>query len=189
MGGSGSGTWYRWNRKRVTKDLRSVDIRSDFRNSSLHGIIGFDDEDEKKFFCWEQNFGVVNQIVSLTWTPCNYGGKRPWFLCPECGRRVAVLYAQGRSLSCRRCCNLNYPCQRQDEANRLLSKVQKIRGRLGADTDCSAPIPEKPRGMHRKTFIRLASQAEETNNRVLMSIAGSLGILGQVVDLLEDEGF
>jgi hypothetical protein len=30
--------------------------------------------------------------VELDRTACNYGGERPWWLCPECGRRCAVLY-------------------------------------------------------------------------------------------------
>src|SRR5215831_7092426 len=35
--------------------------------------------------------------VSIDWTPCNYGGSRPWFRCPVlgCGRRVAILYGGG----------------------------------------------------------------------------------------------
>jgi hypothetical protein len=30
--------------------------------------------------------------LRLTWTNCNFGGSRPWFLCDECGRRVALVY-------------------------------------------------------------------------------------------------
>ena len=38
-------------------------------------------------------------------TPCNYGGSRPWLLCPSCGRRCAVVYfgAPGGRYACRRC--------------------------------------------------------------------------------------
>jgi hypothetical protein len=33
-------------------------------------------------------------FVPLTYTPSNFGGRRPWFVCPSprCGRRVAILY-------------------------------------------------------------------------------------------------
>lgn len=43
---------------------------------------------------WED----VEEPVRLTWTPCNYGGERPWFVCPgaRCGRRVGKLYAAGK---------------------------------------------------------------------------------------------
>ena len=36
----------------------------------------------------------IEYPVLLTWTVCNYGGQRVWFLCPGkgCGRRVAILY-------------------------------------------------------------------------------------------------
>src|SRR6266581_6623083 len=36
----------------------------------------------------------VAQAITLLWTPCRYGGRRPWFRCPgitrPCGRRVGV---------------------------------------------------------------------------------------------------
>src|ERR1700722_14048018 len=39
----------------------------------------------------------TQERVCLTYTTCNYGGRRPWFICPmpECNRRVAVLYLHG----------------------------------------------------------------------------------------------
>lgn len=48
--------------------------------------------------------------VSLQTTPCNLGGVRYWFACPECRRRVGGLYlARGRrSFMCRSCANLTY---------------------------------------------------------------------------------
>ena len=48
--------------------------------------------------------------VSLETTPCNFGGVRYWFICPDCWRRVAVLYlAPGdRRFRCRHCNNLSY---------------------------------------------------------------------------------
>src|SRR5215813_12442275 len=32
------------------------------------------------------------QSLAVDWTPCRFGGERPWFLC-DCGRRVMALYA------------------------------------------------------------------------------------------------
>jgi hypothetical protein len=48
----------------------------------------------------------------LEWTPRNYGGRRPWSLCPvrSCGRRVAVLY-RGGIFACRHCHQLVYKSQ------------------------------------------------------------------------------
>ena len=41
-------------------------------------------------------------LVFLSWTLCQYGGARPWFLCPSCRRRVAILYG-GAVFACRHC--------------------------------------------------------------------------------------
>ncbi|MFA4880450.1 MAG: hypothetical protein WC650_02400 [Candidatus Doudnabacteria bacterium] len=55
--------------------------------------------------------------VELTTTPCNYGGKRYWFICPltkdgkYCGRRVGVLFSIGKWFGCRHCGNIAYQSQ------------------------------------------------------------------------------
>ena len=48
--------------------------------------------------------------VSLTTTPCNFGGVRYWFACPSCCRRVVILYLAPGSVRfmCRHCNNLSY---------------------------------------------------------------------------------
>ena len=59
----------------------------------------------------------IDYIVPLTWTPCTYGGKRYWFLCPlginslACGRRVGVLYRVGKYFGCRHCMRIAYTSQ------------------------------------------------------------------------------
>ncbi len=57
--------------------------------------------------------------LRLTWTPCNYGGSRPWFICPGdgCGRRVAIVYGPTSPLLCRRCNGLSYTSQRATRKN------------------------------------------------------------------------
>ncbi len=52
--------------------------------------------------------------IPLTSTPCAYGGRRYWFVCPwdtdgqHCGRRVGTLYLLGDRFACRHCNNLTY---------------------------------------------------------------------------------
>ena len=54
--------------------------------------------------------------VALDWSPCPFGGARPWFLCPlvvvgePCRRRVRILYRPwgSRYFGCRRCHHLTY---------------------------------------------------------------------------------
>src|SRR5215831_20977100 len=44
----------------------------------------------------------VQQDVQLTYSRGAMGGKRPWFACPACQRRVGVLYhAPGMPFRCR----------------------------------------------------------------------------------------
>ncbi|MFH2035897.1 MAG: hypothetical protein ABIJ45_05785 [Candidatus Zixiibacteriota bacterium] len=48
-------------------------------------------------------------------TRCNYGGKRYWFLCPNCGRKCRILYLPPKSnyFACRKCYNLTYRSQQE----------------------------------------------------------------------------
>jgi hypothetical protein len=109
-----------------------------------------------------QHWEPIQLRVGLTFTPCNYGKQRPWFLCPmpECGRRVANLYLDGLYFGCRDCHSLKYMSQRMNRPQRASHRIQRIRARLFGLTK---PLPEKPSRMHWATYQRLmerASQAE-----------------------------
>ena len=58
----------------------------------------------------EGNVTPYDSKVDLVTTPCNLGGVRYWFICPECFKRVGGLYlAPGeRYFKCRKCNNLTY---------------------------------------------------------------------------------
>lgn len=55
--------------------------------------------------------------IPLVTTPCRFGGKRYWFICPMyrnneyCGRRVGILYKNGKFFACRHCYKLTYASQ------------------------------------------------------------------------------
>jgi hypothetical protein len=102
---------------------------------------------------WED----VQEPLSLSWTACNFGGERPWFVCPraECNRRVAILYGPGRYFLCRHCYDRVYESQRDNAIERALHKAQSIRERLGGSANMMEPFPEKPKGMHWETYERL----------------------------------
>ncbi len=57
--------------------------------------------------------------ITLDSTPCNFGGKRYWFLCPinrhgiPCEKRVGVLYCSDGMFGCRRCQNVSYESQQE----------------------------------------------------------------------------
>ena len=105
---------------------------------------------------WES----VEQDISFDWTDCNYGGNRRWFLCPQCNRRVALLYGAWKYFLCRHCYGLTYSSQQESKPDRLMRKARKIRERLGASEDLFEPIFFKPKGMHKKTFDRLRLDAD-----------------------------
>ena len=107
----------------------------------------------------------VKYAVALTWTPCTYGGRRPWFICcgvvkgRPCGRRVAKLYAGGTYFLCRHCYDLTYQSCRESPMDRARERAQDIRLRLGGSASLVEPLPPKPKGMHRRTYDRLCNEA------------------------------
>lgn len=125
--------------------------------------------------------------VLLDRTQCNYGGERTWFLCPAngCSRRVAILYS-GSIFACRHCHNLAYDSQRESPYDRALSRAQDIRMRLGGSGSLADDFPEKPKGMHWRTYNQLCIEAEEAQNQSWAALdfegarlggVGSLGLL------------
>ena len=93
--------------------------------------------------------------VELTYTDQHLGGRRSWFLCPGCDRRCAILYRRHGDLACRKCHDLSYESQRLSRSDRLTLRAQRIRHRLGGSGNLSKPFPERPSGMHRRTYERL----------------------------------
>lgn len=68
---------------------------------------------------WASGITINNQVVQLSYSRCNYGGKRWWFLCPKCNRQAGVLYRlplQSLFL-CRSCQNLTYELTKYRRSN------------------------------------------------------------------------
>ena len=101
--------------------------------------------------------------------PCNFGGERPWFVCPgvvngvACGRRVAKLYLKRRYFLCRHCHNLSYESQHEHGGIAALHKCRKIRQKLGGNANMTEPFPKRPKGMHHRTYWRLFLEYEKAN--------------------------
>jgi len=116
----------------------------------------------------------MEQRVRIVWTPCRFGGLRPWFQCsgspsrPACGRRAAKLYlAIGSVFACRRCHHLAYESQSERPAHRALRKARKLRMRLGGGPSLLDAFPERPPRMHRLTFWTLSAKALAAQGRAL----------------------
>ena len=94
----------------------------------------------------------VTSEIGLEQMACNLGGSRTWFLCPDCGARVAIIYVR-KLPSCRTCSRLVYPSQAEDAIARSWRRTRKIERQLsvGAETWNH----RRPAGMRQGTFDRL----------------------------------
>jgi len=97
----------------------------------------------------------AKQQFPVVWTPCSFGGDRPWFICTYCRRQVSKLYNAGHLFACRQCSRLAYASQQESAHERGLLKAQRIRMRLGGTANMLDDFPEKPKGMHWRTYERL----------------------------------
>lgn len=114
-------------------------------------------------YVWTPQGGAATPIecpIPLIETPCHYGGTRLWFACPCCGRRCAVVYFGGRVYACRKCLNVAYASQSEDQTNRLWRKQRKIERKLSGGAG-EWNRWQKPKGMHQATFDRLREQVYE----------------------------
>ena len=198
MGGEGSGNWYRFDKKTTTADCQSIDVRylhhegmlktgrwfslrwsrAGQETGSVRGAVIGDEKPEQVILTYRYRSGPggewedAQEPVSLSWTACNFGGERPWFVCPGagCGRRVAILYGPGRYFLCRRCYDLVYESQRENEMNRGLRRAQDIRRRLGGSANMMEPFPERPKGMHYDTYRRLFWEHHEAEMEQLIGM-------------------
>ena len=161
MGGPGSGGWYRWKSTKTTLDeVHRLDVRWLQRHGYLQrwargvltwhrgehdaGAVGVALEDGRlvvayRFKASGGDWEPVRQVLDLDWTPCHFGGQRPWFRCPGCQRRVAVLCLDGKWFLCRHCYELPYGSQQETAEDRHYRKVRKIRDRLGTSHNLTEP--------------------------------------------------
>jgi hypothetical protein len=131
---------------------------------------------------------VPPYLVRWDVTTPRFGGRRYWWLCPQCGRRCATLYGGPRFL-CRVCHNLTYETAQSggDLRATIDRRMLAIRRRLGAHTGPGwpfNPLPPKPRAMHWDTYDRLAreyaSLAELREFSFLVDLCGLAGWPGEV---------
>jgi hypothetical protein len=105
---------------------------------------------------------VTPQQIRVSWTRCHFGGDRPWLHCSFCKRRVAKLFHGMGAYFCRPCIgNPIYASQAKSTQSRRHFEACKLRLRLDGIASLTAPFPERPRGMHRKTYARLRHRGEK----------------------------
>ena len=104
-----------------------------------------------------------DQTIQLSRTACNYGASRPWFECPFCSQRVAILYLRFERFACRHCQRAAYVTQSQDDVARTWRGQRKVEGRLGKEPTSGHLL--RPKGMHRSTFIKLLGKVSHYQNK------------------------
>ena len=122
-----------------------------------------------------EDWQSVEQYVEIDRTPCNYGGTRPWFLCPRCGRRVSVIYG-AKAFYCRACHCIAYQSQSETYEDRCFRRANKLRQRMGGEPGCQNHIP-KPKWVRWATHARVVQEVEELEgNGLLAAVARFPGL-------------
>jgi len=112
--------------------------------------------------------------IRLDKTACHFGNYRYWWLCPSCSNRVAVLYCAGIYV-CRGCIGACYASQLQQPIDRLFSRADAIRQRLGWQSGVAHGIGERPKGMHHSTYDRLVNEHERVTAKIWQQTLDKLG--------------
>lgn len=204
MGGLGSGN--RWNHRSraICEQMKRIDIRfmrrsgwlTPGRSGSLSWSIGDEPMGDISYRVHrasleliykvregDEDWRDVNEYVPFSFTAQRLGGKRCWFLCPRCQWRCAVLYG-GSFFRCRRCYRLGYQSQHEPSAMwRALGQAQKLRPKYGGSRSIDEPFPEKPKGMHWRTYEQLCRRADLLEGRISVletdfyaNLIGRLGV-------------
>jgi len=118
--------------------------------------------------------------VRLTTTPCHFGGRRWWFLCPSSGRRCGKLHLPpgGTIFAARQAYCLAYRSQRQSEMDRSHTRLSRLHRMMGGQYEyADDPPPARPKWMRQRTYNRLVAEWEaamERHDDIWMAGATSL---------------
>ena len=126
---------------------------------------------------WGGEWEDISEFVPFSYSATNFDGQRRWFRCLSCGRNCRILYG-GKVYRCRKCYGLKYRSQCEPAYGRALSQAQNIRERLGGSLCTDDPFPEKPKGMHWKTYRRLEAKEAELAWRFNSGLCAHGGLFG-----------
>jgi hypothetical protein len=114
---------------------------------------------------WCRGMAARQRACSISlYSPAYPQWPAPLVRLPVMRGRCAVLYG-GTHYRCRKCWNLAYQSQHEVPYQRALSQAQKFRQRLGGSPCTDDPFPEKPKGMHWRTYDRLWSEVKRLTSK------------------------
>jgi hypothetical protein len=170
----------------ISEGCRSIDIRRIHREGQLHAgnlfvvpwrragepfgqayvVVG----DNAIIIVCLEHIPVI-QRVAITWSAPHFGGHRPWFECPYCRRRSALIYIGDEEIACRRCFNLAYASQHEPVRQRGLMKAQNIRVMLGGNPSVIDRFPPRPKGMHWEKYRRLRAAHDQAADQFIPGLS------------------
>lgn len=181
MGGYGSGRYYRGLTKATVEDCHSLDT-NDFAKwgyfkPGIHygrarwtrcgnevGSYGFS-VNINDFFALMNFYYNYNgkkhpdTKVNLSWYTPGFGGRRYFFLCPHCGRRMRTLHIRGGEIACRICHKLTYEsCNQNHQFDSLYKHLaldlntswQDVKQCMNNMMRNEGKEPKRPRGRPKK---------------------------------------
>jgi hypothetical protein len=109
-----------------------------------------------RYMCNKQ---YLDELVPFTFTDTQFGGRRRWLSCLDCGGRCRVIYGdRSRRYRCRKCHGLVYRSKRQPWDERSDTQADKLALKIcGGDRELydGEEFPEKPKRMRWETYHRL----------------------------------
>lgn len=182
--------WYRFEKKQTTDDLLQLSVASLKRlgylreNAIANGGLSWkrtyswgDTKEIASVMCTSKFIGekrtitlaytyngkdAVSLEIPIIYSNPYFGGKRYWFLCPRCGRKVAFLYG-GKQFWCRHCHNLSYPTQQIGYVGRMFERSGKYQRKVLKD-GC------RKRWLHYSTLEKYLDKSEYYEMRGLAAM-------------------
>jgi hypothetical protein len=203
MGGTGSGTWYRWNKKAAVEDCRALDINrmvnlgamqsgtiqsgtwqwKDGHTGEVTSSVGYvantldkNDAFLRLYYTVTDTGEKFDYKIRLEATQPHYGGLRWWFVCPYGHGRTTKLFRPcgGKKYASRHAYRLSYASQSENETNRAIRRMWKLKNKIGGERYFI-----KPKGMHRRTHQRIYEEIDVLEyqiDRYIMQRFGGLGL-------------
>ena len=202
MGGRGSGRRHQGG-SATTEDISSVDIRWLHRTQDIsdpirrtiswsrcgvtHTTASIEKTTQGLLFKYAFTaYGCepvqVARVVSLLWSDTQFGGRRPWFCCPHCKRRTAIVFIS-RSIGCRKCFRIRHQSQNECASDRAIRRIDFLRDKLKWQPGFLNGSEWRPKGMHHKTYYRLLHEYQSISNFVNVSIAHRFGFAARELDM------
>src|SRR5262249_3933157 len=81
------------------------------KDGTIKGAIAIYALKDRLILSYRDGGNSIRDIVRLVNSTGYPSSRRPWFKCPACNQKVALLYKSGARFRCRRCSDLVYASQ------------------------------------------------------------------------------